>query len=409
MERRGLEKWLEPTVRHQSDLVFITAVWRLLFNVAVLLLSLELAEAISPTGAFRYGLTIVIGTLVTLVASVMLPSALTRHAGEVIVATAVRPLHTLRWIMWPITRLMHFLDRLVLRTVGAAAIPEDDRIEKMGLEITQEILSVMEEGEKEGLVDEEEREMIQSVISFRTTTAGQIMTPRPEIVAIEAASSLAEIKEVLEESGHSRIPVYDDSMDQIVGVLYARDLLKLLGEPMEKFNIRSAVRPAFYVPDTKPLRDVLHDFRAQKVHMAIVLDEYGTTSGVVTIEDVLEELVGDISDEHEPSEPAPLRKIDERSVDVDARFYVDELNRKTGLDLPEDAGYDTLGGFVSTTAGRILQKGQSITHDGATFTVLEAEPHRVTRVKIDLPLAPSPGDAAKAAPSPRAEPASSRG
>jgi putative hemolysin len=246
-------------------------------------------------------------------------------------------------------------------------------------EIQQEILSAVEEGEKEGAVDEEEREMIESVISFRATTAGQIMTARPEIVAIESAATLDEIKQVIEESGLSRIPVYDETLDHIVGVLYARDLLKQLGKPPESFSMKSAVRPPFYVPETKTLRDLLHDFRLQKVHMAIVLDEYGGTAGLATIEDVLEELVGDISDEHEPAGPAMFLRTGDDTFEADARIYVDELNRLAELDLPEDAGYDTLGGFVSTTTGRIPAAGTTFDYDGARFTVLEAEPQRVNR------------------------------
>jgi CBS domain containing-hemolysin-like protein len=192
------------------------------------------------------------------------------------------------------------------------------------------------------------------------------------------------VKQTLEESGHSRIPVFDGTLDHIVGILYARDLLKFLGQATLKFDIRSAMRPAYFVPEVKPLRDLLHDFRVQKVHIAIVLDEYGGTSGLVTIEDVLEELVGDISDEHEPLEPAMFKRLSEPSAEADARIYIDELNRQMGLNLPEDAGYDTLGGFVTTTLGRIPEAGTEFEYDGAKFSVLDAVPQKVNRVRIDV-------------------------
>ena len=202
--------------------------------------------------------------------------------------------------------------------------------------------------------------MIESVIQFHDTTAGQIMTPRPEIVGVEVGSTLAHVKEMLEESGHSRLPVFDGTLDHIIGVLHARDLLKHIGLPAGQFNVKSAMRPAYFVPETKPLRDLLADFRLQKVHLAIVIDEYGGTAGLVTIEDVLEELVGDIADEHEPVEPAMFKRLDDNSADVDARIYLDELNRLMGLNLPEDAGYDTLGGYVSTTLGKIPRGGDGL-------------------------------------------------
>jgi putative hemolysin len=165
-------------------------------------------------------------------------------------------------------------------------------------------------------------------------------------------------------------------------------LLKFLGEPPEKFNINDFLRPAIFVPETKPLRDLLKEFRLQKVHIAIVSDEYGGTAGLVTIEDIFEELVGDISDEHEPEEPAMLNRIDDQTVEADGRVPIEELNRVLGLNLPEEAGYETLGGFVSTTVGRIPEPGTSFEYEGTRYVVVDAEPQRVNRVRIEL--APQP-------------------
>ena len=144
--------------------------------------------------------------------------------------------------------------------------------------------------------------------------------------------------------------------------------------PDLKFDIRTAMRPPIFVPETKPLRDLLKDFRLQKVHIAVVLDEYGGTAGLVTIEDILEELVGEISDEHEPTEPAMFKRLDDRAAEADARIHIDELNRLMGLSLPEDAGYETLGGFLSTSLAKIPEKGAVFEQDGAHYTVLDAQP-----------------------------------
>jgi CBS domain containing-hemolysin-like protein len=226
--------------------------------------------------------------------------------------------------------------------------------------------------------------MIESVIAFRDTTAGQIMTARPEIIGIPLDAEMLGVKKAIEASGHSRLPVYEGTLDHVIGILYARDLLAILGEPPERFNIRAYMRPAFYVPETKPVTDLLHDFRLQKVHIAVVLDEYGGTAGLVTIEDVFEELVGDISDEHEPIEPAMFSRLTDNTAEADARLYIDELNRLMSLGVPEDAGYDTLGGFVSTTLGRIPSTGTTFEFGGAKFTVLDAEPQKVNRVRIEV-------------------------
>jgi putative hemolysin len=170
----------------------------------------------------------------------------------------------------------------------------------------------------------------------------------------------------------------------VIGILYARDLMKYLGVPDAKLDVRATMRPSMVVPETQPLRDLLKDFRLQKVHIAVVLDEYGSTAGIVTVEDIIEELVGEISDEHEPAEPAMLKRIDDRTAEADARVRIDELNRLMGLSLPEDAGYETLGGFVTAQLSRIAEKGTVFEHDSVRYTVIDAEPQRVKRVKIEV-------------------------
>ena len=390
LQRRGRQDLLDPTMHHLGDLIFVTAVGRLFANLFTVLFALWLLDMTGYRPAARYTLAAVLAGVIHLFASVALPNALAKHAADTIVASHVGLLHALRKGLAPLVKLMHLVDELVKRATGASMTVEPAEV------IQQEILSAVEEGEKEGVVGEEEREMIESVIAFRATTAGQIMTARPEIIALPLDSTLQSVKQTLEESGHSRIPVYDKTLDHVVGILYARDLLQFLGQATARFDVRSAIRPAYFVPETKPLRDLLHDFRVKKVHLAIVLDEYGGTTGLVTIEDVLEELVGDISDEHEPLEPAMYKQVGENVAEVDARMYLDELNRRMSLSLPEDAGYDTVGGYVTTTLGRIPEAGTTFEQDGARFTVLEAEPQKVNRVRVEV--IPEPAETVESAP-----------
>jgi putative hemolysin len=392
MEKRGHAKLYDIISDHAGDLVFLTAVLRMIFNVLVVVCVLALTERSGYSRTTQYLWTVLLGAIVSLFASIALPSAIANYAGEPMIAALAPALNAMRVALSPLTKLMHSIDNMAKRAARTGDETDTEIIEQ---EIEQEIMSVVEEGEKEGVVDETEREMIHSVIEFRDTTAGQIMTSRPEIVALENSAKLSEVKDLLEETGHSRLPVYEGTLDKIVGILYARDLLKYLGLPPGAFDIRTAVRPAFYVPDTKPLKDLLRDFRLQKVHIAIVLDEYGGTAGLVTIEDILEELVGEIADEHETVEPAMLQQISENVWEADARVYVDELNRVVGLNLPEDAGYDTLAGFVTTTLGRIPATGATFDQPskddkppGAKFTILDAEPQKVNRVRIELTQAP---------------------
>lgn len=377
LARFGRSDMLDRTVDCSRELIFITGVCRVIANILIVVFSFKLFQDLTTASHNLYLGTLITATAVTFLFSVAVPTALARYLGEPLIAVFVRSLHALRYILLPLVKLLNLVDRLILRMVGNQSEPEPEQIEK-------DILSVVEDGEKEGVVDTQERKMIESVIEFRDARVGQVMTGRPEIMGIEVGSSLEEVKRTLEESGHSRIPVYDGTIDHIVGILYARDLLKHLGLPPQQFDMRSAMRPAIFVPETKPLRDLLRDFRIQKVHIAIVLDEYGGTAGLVTIEDILEELVGEISDEHPPHGDAMIKKVGENSYEVDATLDIDQINRTVGLALPEDAGYETLGGFVSVMLGRIPQKGTTFEHNGVRYTILEAEPQRVRRLKLEL-------------------------
>jgi putative hemolysin len=377
LEKRRRPEMLEVTIGRRNELVLATAIGRLAGNTIILLAVLYAFEQTGLSTFWRYALSLVTAGTLSLLFSVALPHAMARYSADAIVASTVDLLHALRLMFLFITIPMHWIDDLIRKAVGASGETE-------AMDIEQEILSAVEEGAAEGIVGDEERQMIESVIQFRETTTGQIMTARPEIVGLELTATVDEVKQLIEQTGHSRIPVYDGTLDHIVGVLYARDLVQYVAVPAERLDIRSALRPPLYVPETKPLRDLLADFRSKKVHIAVVLDEYGGTAGLVTIEDVLEELVGEISDEHEPVEPAMFRRLSEHVAEADARSYVDELNRLMGLNLPEDAGYDTLGGFVSTTLGRIPEKDESFESHGAKFTVLDAEPQKVNRVRVEV-------------------------
>jgi CBS domain containing-hemolysin-like protein len=380
LTRRKMESWAHTTVDHASELAFVTASLRLLCNMCILLGALHLsrdhglplwAEYLIGTGATA---------ILTLITSVMLPHALASHAGEPAIALFVRPLAGLRVLFRPLTGMLHATENVVRRATRPTGKDAPDAEEQL----QSEILAVVEEGEKTGVVDEAEREMIESVIVFNGRIVGDVMTTRSDIVGLPLASSLEKVRHIIEESGHSRIPVYDDSLDHIVGMLYVRDLLRYVGEPTVQFELRAIMRAPFFLPESKRLRDVLAEFRQQEVNIAIVLDEYGGTAGLISIEDVLEELVGEITDEHEAIESATFKRIDGSTAEVDARMLIEELNRLLGTQLPEDGGYDTLGGFVSTHLGRIPEAGMEFEALGAIFHILQAEPQRVTRVRVQL-------------------------
>ncbi len=313
---------------------------------------------------------------------VIVPTSIANHAGERLVlatATLVRSVYLLEA---PLRIIVRFTDEVVRRLAGAEKRSDHEELE-------QEILSMIDEGEREGAIDESEREMIEAVVEFRSTTVEQIMTPRTEVDALEATDDLKAIIAFLKKVGHSRIPVYEGDLDHVLGILYAKDLLRWVANGREAFHIREVLRPANFVPETKTVRELLSELIAQKVHIALVADEYGGTSGLVTIEDIIEEVFGEIQDEYEPEDDA-APKIDVlaelRGVEADARAYLDDVNdalEPFGFELPETDDYDTLAGFVITTLGRIPESGESFEHKGLRILVLEATPTRVMRVRIE--------------------------
>ncbi|MBI1189446.1 MAG: DUF21 domain-containing protein [Tepidisphaera sp.] len=315
----------------------------------------------------------------------VLPSSVAKHAAEVTVFAWSPVLRFAYVVGRPFTGLARWMDEIVRRLAGQE---HQDKAEA----VQEELLEAVEEAEQEGTVDAVERDMIEAVVNFRDKTVAQVMTPRTEIQAMELSTDLSGVTAAVRSVGHSRIPVYEDSLDHVVGVFYVKDLMKwLAGEGSRNgkpFSLRALLRPAYFVPETKTIRQLLAELLSRRTHIAMVADEYGGTAGLITIEDIVEEVFGDIQDEYEePEADAAEVKIDAatRSAEIDARAYIHDANdalAALGAELPESEDYDTVGGFVTVTMGRIPAPGETFRHDDLTLTVLAAEPTRVTRVRL---------------------------
>ncbi len=390
---------LDAILAAQYDLALSSATFRLVANAAVIIalaMYFQIKFADSPHPFKVFGLTLLLAVPALLIASVAIPQAWAKYAGENFIAFCWPMLRVALWLTWPVVRVLNVFDELVKRLAGVTLTEDADTDAEKA---EQELLHVVAEGTAEGTVDEEQRKMIEGIISFRDLQVGQIMTPRTEIIAVDVRASLGEVRERIIKDGLSRIPVYENSLDNVIGILYAKDLLAMLGtltpSPTDNLgnwqltaptlDLRSIVRPALFVPKTKPLRDLLREFKLQHVHMAVVLDEYGGTNGLVTSEDIIEEIVGDIADEYERPAPDGIKRVSELAVEVDARTNITDLNRTLDLALPEEGDYQTVGGFVLATLGLIPIKGTTLTHEGLTFTVLEADPRRIKKLRLDLP------------------------
>jgi len=366
--------------KNSERLFLACSLYRLIFNMCILLLLLSIFATLrqgSPQVS-DYLATFVIASVIFSIFSLAIPHAWAKYAGEKILSRTYKLLMFFAVLAWPVLYVFRLYDGFVRRLAGVVeATPEEDREEKQ-----EEFLTGLEQHRMEGVVDEEEQEMIESVLELGETCADEIMTPRTDIVAVEAGADLQTVLEIINTAGHSRVPVYENNIDNIVGLVYAKDLLTEVGKNPAEFKLRDKVRDAYFVPETKPLKALLHEFQNQKLHIAVVLDEYGGTAGIVTLEDIIEELVGEITDEYEKSKPEPIKKIDQNTVEVDARQYVDDLNDELDLNLPEDEDYDTIGGFVFSHLGYIPKTGASFDYGNLKFTVSSAEPRRIKRIRI---------------------------
>lgn len=317
--------------------------------------------------------TTVLTGLLALVVGTLVPRTLAEKHTEKVALRLVRPLWVCAWLLSPLVALVIGASNFLLR-------PFKMKVDFSPRMLTpEEIISLVDAGEEQGVIEEEEREMIQSVLEFPDTVVRKVMTPRIDMHCVSVNASLHEVLDLIRTSGHSRIPVYEDTVDNIVGIVYAKDLLRLYPN-LEPFDLRRVMRQPYFIPETKKVDELMREFRAKKTQIAIVRDEYGGTSGLVTLEDILEELVGEIHDEYDVEE-TPFEQIDEHSYRTDGRTPLEDVNDKTGLHLPTDE-YDTIGGFVFGLFGRPAQAGEQITYGRANFMVEEADGRRIRKLRI---------------------------
>src|SRR6266513_766671 len=286
----------------------------------------------------------------------------------------VRSLRNAAWLLRPIVWSLSAVTNFFVRLIGG-------QIKHRGPFVTEEELRLLVSvGEEEGVLEEEETEMIHSIFEFADTTVREVMVPRIDMVTLEADATVDEAVDLALQAGFSRIPVYKESIDDIIGVLYTKDMLKQLREDHNTLPIRDLVRPAYFVPETKKLDDLLREIQQQRVHMAIVVDEYGSVAGLVTIEDLVEEIVGDIQDEYDREENL-YEQVSQSEYIFDAKLGIYDFNEIMGMSLG-DTDYETLGGFLYAQLDKIPNVGDTITFENLKFTVLATRGRRITKVSV---------------------------
>jgi CBS domain containing-hemolysin-like protein len=263
-----------------------------------------------------------------------------------------------------------------------AKVEETENIEK-------EIQQLIDEGEQQGLISEDEGEMIQGIFSFRDTIAREIMVPRTDAVFASAEIQIPDIVQLIIQSGHSRIPIYQDSIDNIIGTVHAKDLLSHYGMP--DLEVRSIVRGPYFIPETKKISEVLKDLRDNKSHLAIVIDEYGGTAGILTLEDIIEEIIGDVMDEYDADQKLIVEHED-GSITVNARLDVEELEDYLNVELPEGK-FESVGGFVISLLGKVPSINEQLTYDNLQMVIEAASSRKIERIRIRKVSSDEPGSA----------------
>ncbi|OLZ10476.1 hemolysin family protein [Sulfobacillus thermosulfidooxidans] len=364
-------RWLERLVEQPNRLLGTVLFGNNLTNI--------MASTIA-TGVFIYyfgsnGIAIatVVMTLFILLVAEIIPKTYAAHNSERVALRFAFFLEASARIFYPVVRVLTWFGVGIIRLFGA-------RAEGGRLLTEEEIRSMVEVGEEEGLLEADERQMIQGIFDLGETVAREVMVPRIDVNALPDTAPLREAWDAVIHWGHSRLPVFRKTIDDVVGVIYARDILAYLKERDPQTPIGELARPVLYIPETKKVDELLADFRRQRTQIAVVLDEYGGTAGIVTIEDLLEEIVGEIQDEYD-QEDQPIRQLDDGVIDVAGMVQLEEVNDILDVDLPHE-DFDTVGGLILHLLGRAPVEGEIVRWDNLEFTVSKVVGRRVARVII---------------------------
>ena len=364
----------------QVAITFLGALASAVAAVSIVELLATPLSGISWIGERAGALALLIVTLLVSIVSIVLgeliPKGFALANPDRIALAASGPISLFAKIVSPLVALLVLLTKAISKPFGI----DPTRTPELS---AAEIRLIVEQGSQQGVLEAEEEQMISAVMSLSDSKLHEVMVPRIDIVAIDQEATFDEAVEVVLKEGHSRTPLYRESVDHIVGILYAKDLLRLIAAGGPRPRLRDIMRPALFVPESQSVDDLLHELQRRKVHMAVVLDEYGGTAGLVTIEDLLEEIVGEIQDEFDEEEPMKV-EIGPGEVILDGRADIDDLTELVdpALELEDDEEYDTLGGFVYHRIGRVPVVGDAVVIEPFVITVIKVSGRRVGKVRV---------------------------
>ena len=362
--------------RFLSTVLFINTLALIVASTATALLSESLFTRWGVPSEVRLWLTLLdsfLLSVVLLIAAEVTPKTLAITHAERVALAAAGPVDRLASFLGPILWAVTFISRGL--TGGRAA--------RAPYLTEEELISMLHVSEEQGVIEEQEHQMIHGIIEIGDKTVREIMIPRTDIVAVDKDATLKEIVRVFKEHRHTRMPVYDGNIDHVIGLIHTKDLLLFYTlSSSQKFDIDRMLRPIEFTPEQKKVDELLHDMRTKKVHMMIVVDEYGGTAGLVTLEDLLEEIVGEIRDEYDSAEEDQLVILNDHEARVDAGFPLEELNSRLGLAIEESGDYDSVGGYVHSMLGKLASTGDTFRGGRAKWTVEKVKGRRIEMVRL---------------------------
>jgi len=337
-------------------------------SIATGLLALYLSQGVAVAVA-TFGITAVV-----LLFGESAPKSYAVENTESWALRIARPLKFAGYVLLPLIVTFDYLTRQVNRITGGQSAIETSYVTR------EEIRDIIETGEREGVIEEDEREMLQRILRFNNTIAKEVMTPRLDMTAVRKSDSIQAAIETCIQSGHARMPVYQGSLDNIIGIVHIRDLVRDLnyGEN-DGPELEELIQPTLHVPESKNVDELLAEMRENRMHMVIVIDEFGTTEGLVTMEDLTEEIIGEIL---EGEEDEPIEHVDDNTVLVRGEVNIEEVNEALGIDLPEGEEFETLAGFIFNRAGRLVEEGEEIVYDDVTIRVEQVENTRILKARV---------------------------
>ena len=326
-------------------------------------------------GSFGIGLAVGVMTFLILLFGEILPKSYAIHNKEKFATFSSRPIYFMQKVQSPIIKLMAYILNKFMDYYGLSDIEKS-------LVTEEEVKSAAIVGMQDGAIDPEEKDMIHNIFEFDDTEVQEVMVARTNMRCLEKSMPMADVLKFLDETNFSRIPVYEDSRDKIVGILYAKDLLKYVGKDIDSVALANIVKPALFVPETKKIDELLKVFKSKKVHMAIVVDEYGGVTGLVTLEDLLEELVGEIYDETDVSKNM-IRKVDKKTFLVDGEAEIKDVETRLKVKLAtDDSDFETISGLVLHVLGRVPSEGEDVVLDKMSIHVEKMDRQKIVSLKV---------------------------